>query len=111
VGWHFVAVGTDAVVSAVRARLLAAGAIDAEITAVVDDPGPRAVFCTHCRAVTRARVTVGDTLDCSGCTAPLVVYHHFSRRLGAYMGYRVDAEELPDAAHEAGKHTDNHRRR
>ncbi|GAB2514031.1 dimethylamine monooxygenase subunit DmmA family protein [Nocardia heshunensis] len=95
VGWHFVIHGTDATVSAVRARLLAAGAIDAEITTLVEDADRRRVFCTHCRTATAAQVEIGGTVPCSGCGSPLVVYHHFSRRLGAYMGYRVDAEELP----------------
>jgi hypothetical protein len=95
VGWHFVLVGTDAEVAAVRAQVLAAGAIDAEITEVVDDSAQRRVYCTHCRQLTTAAVAVGATVDCAGCAAPLVVYYHFSRRLGAYLGYRVDSEELP----------------
>ncbi|MGW4249481.1 dimethylamine monooxygenase subunit DmmA family protein [Nocardia sp. NPDC004722] len=95
VGWHFVLHGTDATVSAVRARLLAAGALDAEITTLVEDAARRQVFCTHCRNTTMAHTEIGGTVPCSGCGAPLAVYHHFSRRLGAYMGYRVDAEELP----------------
>ncbi len=94
VGWHFVIVGSEALVASVRAQLLAAGAIDAEMTAVVDDGEQRHVYCTHCRWVTSAPIAVSATLDCAGCGAPLAVYHHFSRRLGAYMGYRVDSEEL-----------------
>lgn len=95
VGWHFVLHGTDATVSEARARLLAAGALDAEITTLVEDPARRRVSCTHCWADTTAPVELGGTVPCSGCGAPLVVYHHFSRLRGAYMGYRVDAEELP----------------
>jgi len=95
VGWHFVLLGDDATVTTARARLLAAGAIDAEITVVVTDSGARRVFCTHCRTVTTADIGIGDTVPCAGCDAPLAVYYHFSRRLGAYMGYRVDSEELP----------------
>jgi hypothetical protein len=95
VGWHFVIVGSEALVASVRAQLIAAGAIDAEMTAVVDDGEQRHVYCTHCRWVTSAPIAVSATLDCAGCGAPLAVYHHFSRRLGAYMGYQADSEELP----------------
>lgn len=94
VGWHFVIVGSEALVASVRAQLLAAGSIDAEMTAVVDDREQRRVYCTHCRWVTSAPIAVSAAVDCAGCGTPLAVYHHFSRRLGAYMGYRVDSEEL-----------------
>jgi hypothetical protein len=94
VGWHFVIVGSEGLVGSVRAQLLAAGAIDAEVTAVLDDSEQRRIYCTHCGRVTSAPAVVGAELDCGGCGAPLVVYYHFSRRLGAYMGYRVDSEDL-----------------
>jgi hypothetical protein len=84
VGRHFVIVGSEALVGSVRAQLLAAGAIDAEMTAVVDDFEQRRVYCTHCRRVTSAAIAVGATVDCAGCGTPLA----------AYMGYRVDSEEL-----------------
>jgi hypothetical protein len=94
VGWHFVIVGSEALVGSVRAQLLAAGAMDAEITPVVDDPEHRRVYCPHCQCVTSGPTAVGSTVDCAGCGAPLAVYHHFSRRHGAYLGYRLDSEEL-----------------
>ncbi len=54
----------------------------------------REVFCAHCRTVTVADVPVGGETGCAGCGHRLAVYHHFSRRLHAYLGYRPDAEEL-----------------
>ncbi|MBA3625813.1 MAG: hypothetical protein H0W48_15480 [Methylibium sp.] len=50
----------------------------------------RPVFCVHCRSVTR-RVST-NVVDCEGCGRALFVRDHFSRRLGAYMGFQVDAE-------------------
>lgn len=51
----------------------------------------RPVFCVHCRAMTRGVRT--NLVDCSGCGRTLFVRDHFSRRLGAYMGFQIDAEE------------------
>jgi hypothetical protein len=98
VGWHFVIVDRHSQAGAIRARLLSAGAIDSEISIVLTGTGAeqeRRVYCPHCRQVTSSPVTVGATVACAGCAAPLVVHHHFSRRLGAHLGYRVDSEDLP----------------
>ena len=98
VGWHFVIVDRHSQAGAIRARLLSAGAIDSEISIVLTDTGvdqERRVYCPHCRHVTTSPVAVGATVACAGCAAPLVVYYHYSRRLGAHLGYRVDSEDLP----------------
>ena len=57
----------------------------------------RRVTCTHCGAFTSDVTT--NIVPCSGCGLHLFLYDHFSRRLRAYMGFRVDAEipgELPE---------------
>jgi hypothetical protein len=57
----------------------------------------RRVFCVHCRAVAEAVTT--DIHDCAGCGYALQVRDHFSRRMGAFMGVRIDAEmpgEIPE---------------
>ena len=98
VGWHFVIVGRHSQASVIRAQLLSAGAIDSEISVVLTDSGvaqERRVYCPHCGHVTCSPAAVGATVACAGCEAPLVVYYHYSRRLGAHLGYRVDSEELP----------------
>lgn len=56
----------------------------------------RPVYCVHCKAIT-GNVN-SNIVACSGCTRKLFVRDHFSRRLGAYMGLMVDAEnpgEIP----------------
>jgi hypothetical protein len=57
----------------------------------------RRVICMHCKTITEGVTT--SVTACAGCRSQLLVYHHFSRRLVAYMGFRVDAEvpgELPE---------------
>ena len=59
----------------------------------------RRVWCAHCKAVTEG--ATHDLVECVGCRRSLTVYHHFSRRLGAFMGFQADAEvagELPGGA-------------
>jgi hypothetical protein len=54
------------------------------------------VWCAHCKAVGEGLRTA--VAPCPGCGRQLHVYHHFSRRIGAYMGFQIDAEvpgELP----------------
>lgn len=100
VGWRLVLVGAEAPVLAAQARAQGAGLLDAEILAeVVDDGGPdadiRSVHCAHCATVHLAAVPVGGLTRCPECAADLIVYHHLSRRTGAYLGYMNGAEECP----------------
>ncbi|MFF0814552.1 dimethylamine monooxygenase subunit DmmA family protein [Rhodococcus sp. NPDC003318] len=97
VGWRLVLVGAEAPVLAAQAQALAAGVLGEEILAeVVDSRGVDAelhVHCAHCATVHEASVPVGGLTRCPECAADLVVYHHLSRRTGAYLGYMHDAEE------------------
>ncbi|WP_275957904.1 dimethylamine monooxygenase subunit DmmA family protein [Rhodococcus koreensis] len=54
----------------------------------------RQVFCAHCHTVTTTAAAIDSELRCGGCRATLTVYHHFSRRHHAYLGYRADSEDL-----------------
>jgi hypothetical protein len=54
----------------------------------------RPVFCVHCRTITRGVHT--HIVPCTGCGRSLFVRDHFSRRLGAYMGFQIDAEAPGD---------------
>ncbi len=100
VGWRLVLVGAEVPVLAAQARALGAGLLDAEILAeVVDAAGTgadgRRVHCAHCATVHLAAVPVGGLTRCPECAADLIVYHHLSRRTGAYLGYMNGAEECP----------------
>lgn len=80
------------VLDALRAAR-AAGMVDAELRMHVTDCARLRVHCAHCATDTERVVAIGDTIDCAGCERKLLVYHHVSRRRGAYLGYQVDAEE------------------
>lgn len=76
----------------VRAAALAAGLEDDEIAVVASGPSEIEVFCTHCRATTSTRASIGEVVACRGCGRNLLVYHHVSRRTGQFMGFMADAE-------------------
>ncbi|WP_420604543.1 dimethylamine monooxygenase subunit DmmA family protein [Methylobacterium sp.] len=50
----------------------------------------RRVHCVHCRTFNERVATT--IVCCEGCGANLFVRDHFSRRLSAFMGVKVDAE-------------------
>lgn len=51
----------------------------------------RRVQCVHCKGITENVTT--SPFDCSHCGLPLLVRDHYSRRLGAFQGVNIDAEE------------------
>jgi predicted RNA-binding Zn-ribbon protein involved in translation (DUF1610 family) len=51
----------------------------------------RPVYCVHCG--THLPAARSNVAQCTGCSRFLLVRDHFSRRLGAYMGLQVDAEQ------------------
>ena len=51
----------------------------------------RRVQCVHCKGITDHVAT--SPYSCSHCGLPLLVRDHYSRRLGAFQGVNIDAEE------------------
>ncbi|MBB4105619.1 dimethylamine monooxygenase subunit DmmA family protein [Allorhizobium borbori] len=51
----------------------------------------RRVQCVHCKGMTENVTT--SPFNCSHCGLPLLVRDHYSRRLGAFQGVNIDAEE------------------
>lgn len=73
------------------------GIDDSEIFKELTGTLARSVYCVHCKTITHNAHT--NIQDCAGCAKKLFVRDHFSRRLGAYMGLMVDAEnpgEVPE---------------
>ncbi len=91
--------GTDALVRRLTAAGLEAGLHEDEIGFACDRKQlAYRVACVHCHAITEPVETT--VADCAGCGRLLLVYHHYSRRKAAYMGFQADAEvrgEIPAA--------------
>ena len=51
----------------------------------------RRMQCVHCKGITEDVMT--DPFECSHCGLNLFVRDHYSRRLAAFQGVRVDAED------------------
>jgi hypothetical protein len=91
---RLVLAGDEAFLGRTYAIALEAGLRPAEIRVHQTAEEARRVRCTHCRALTTTTTPVGGRATCAGCGVPLEVFAHYSRRHGAYMGFRADAEEL-----------------
>ncbi len=89
--------GDEGFVRAASAAALAAGVLPDELRTEVTTSSARRVWCSHCREITEGVTTT--VTPCAGCGRTLEVFHHFSRRRGAYLGFQADAEapgELPE---------------
>ena len=58
----------------------------------------RRVQCVHCKGITEDVTT--NPVTCAHCGTSLLVRDHYSRRIGAFQGVRIDAEapgEIPQS--------------
>jgi len=97
VGLRLYVAGPEGFVRRLAVAAATAGLADDEVLVEVRGSGARRVWCAHCKVVTEG--ATHDLVPCAGCGRSLTVYHHFSRRLGAFMGFQADAEvagELPE---------------
>lgn len=67
------------------------GVLNADVIREQHESLARSVYCVHCKVKTHGVKT--NIVNCSGCGRSLFVRDHFSRRLKAYMGLMVDAED------------------
>jgi len=98
IGLRLYAVGTESFLWDVAAVARRAGMGAGEVFLCHAGGRARRVRCVHCQTLLDD-VTM-SLVDCTGCGATLFVRDHFSARLAAFMGVKVDAElpgELPDA--------------
>jgi dimethylamine monooxygenase subunit C len=95
VGWRLMIAGPADACLRLRAHALNCGVGDDEITVASTEVATRDVRCVHCGTVRHAAVDLEDVLPCTGCDRNLLVYYHVSRRLGAHLGFMIDAEQLP----------------
>lgn len=90
-GTQFYVAGTETFVWNVSKALYTVGVQNGDVRKEVIGTLARPLYCVHCKTITRD--VRHNIADCSGCGRKLFVRDHFSRRLGAYMGFMVDAEE------------------
>lgn len=98
VGLRLYVSGSEQFVRRMVACASRAGLIESEVLTEIVGSRSRRVICIHCKSITTEVTT--SIAECAGCGASLLVYHHFSRRHVAYMGFCADAEvpgELPEA--------------
>jgi dimethylamine monooxygenase subunit C len=94
VGFRLYAVGTEGFIWGAASAALAAGMERDEVFLFQAGSLRRRIYCTHCKIITDDVTT--SIVACTGCGVSLFVRDHFSRRIGAFMGVRVDAEQHGD---------------
>ncbi len=90
-GTRLYAAGDETFLWQVSTLAASHGVLNADIMREQPASLSRPVYCVHCKTIT-PHVTTNIAV-CSGCQRHLFVRDHFSRRLGAYMGLMVDAEQ------------------
>jgi len=90
VGLRLYAVGSEAFLWDVHNLARAEGLAAEEIKLHQAGPKLRRVYCTHCKTMIENAAL--NVIACPGCGASLFVRDHFSRRLAAFMGVKIDAE-------------------
>ncbi len=90
IGLRLYAIGSESFIWDASTIATAAGLGRGEIFLHQAGPKLRRVYCTHCR--TMIEDVAVNIVPCPGCEASLFVRDHFSRRLAAFMGVKVDAE-------------------
>jgi hypothetical protein len=90
IGLRLYATGTEPFLWRVMAVAAEAGMGRDEVRLFAGRLGPRRVYCNHCSTI--AEGVVANVATCPGCQAALFVRDHFSRRLNAFAGVRIDAE-------------------
>lgn len=90
-GTQVYAAGTEDFIGQVVQAALDAGTDLGAIGAEHRGSLERRVQCVHCKGITE-RVTT-QPVTCSRCGLTLLVRDHYSRRIGAFQGVCIDAEE------------------
>lgn len=93
-GQRVYAAGSDTLLALAVREVLDAGLPRDAIQTEHCGSTARRVQCVHCKGFTE-NVTV-DPVRCSHCGLHLLVRDHYSRRLGAYQGVCIDAEDPGD---------------
>ncbi len=90
-GLRLAATGTEGFIGRVVALAQGFGIDPATVTTEHRGSLARRVQCVHCKGMTEGVTT--SIVTCSHCGLSLFVRDHFSKRLGAFQGVIIDAEE------------------
>ncbi len=90
-GTQFYLAGTEGLIGQAEREIMATGFPFASIQKEHRGSTLRRVQCVHCKGITENVAT--DPFKCSHCGLNLFVRDHYSRRIAAFMGVCIDAED------------------
>ena len=90
-GTQFYLAGTEGLIGQAEREIMATGFPVGAIQKEHRGSTVRRVQCVHCKGVTENVAT--DPFKCSHCGLSLFVRDHYSRRMAAFQGVNIDAED------------------
>ncbi len=90
-GMQFYLAGTEGLIGQAEREIMQAGFPFSAIQKEHRGSTARRVQCVHCKGITEDVMT--DPFQCSHCGLHLFVRDHYSRRLAAFQGVCIDAED------------------
>ena len=90
-GLQIYAAGTEGLMGQVQREVVAAGLPHTALQMEHRGSRARRVQCVHCKGITEN--VVHDPYQCSHCGLNLFVRDHYSRRIAAFQGVNIDAED------------------
>ncbi len=90
-GTQFYLAGTESLIGQAEREIMATGFPHASVQKVQRGSTLRRVQCVHCKGITENVGT--DPFKCSHCGLNLFVRDHYSRRIAAFQGVNIDAED------------------
>lgn len=90
-GTQFYLAGTEGLIGQAEREIMNTGFPHAEIQKEHRGSTLRRVQCVHCKGITEN--VAHDPFKCSHCGLNLFVRDHYSRRIAAFQGVNIDAED------------------
>lgn len=90
-GTQFYLAGTEGLIGQAEREIMATGFPHGSIQKEQRGSTLRRVQCVHCKGITENVAT--DPFRCSHCGLNLFVRDHYSRRIAAFQGVNIDAED------------------
>lgn len=90
-GTQFYLAGTEGLIGQAEREIMSTGFPHAAIQKEHRGSTVRRVQCVHCKGITENVAT--DPFKCSHCGLSLFVRDHYSRRIAAFQGVNIDAED------------------